>query len=153
MNLQASIEQVAGILHRAGFDFDTHRDGWSYRIRFDRDAVFVHVDDFNGSPRVFVSSPALSNLDPEDPGYALLLNQLNELNAQHRFAKWFITDGTLLCAHDLLGSTLQADQLLNAVMSVAGAVHNACEDRELEDVTGGDRYDVDELAMSEVEDD
>jgi hypothetical protein len=119
----------------------------------DRDAVFVHFDLWHDEPRVYLTSPALQQLDPEDAGYAVALNRLNELNLRHRFVKWTVTDGVLFAVHDLLGTTLQAGELINAVMSIAGAVHNACE--ELEDVTGGLRYDeiIADVELSDVEDD
>jgi hypothetical protein len=152
MDLQASIEQVAGILVRGGLHFDTHDDGDSYRLLFGQDAVFVHFDCVGDHVRVLLTSPALQELDPEDAGYAVLLNELNDLNASHRFVKWLIDDGTtLLGVHDLLGDTLQAPELLNAVYAMAGAANGAAE--RFADATGGRRYaDAVELAF-EVEED
>jgi hypothetical protein len=153
MKLQTSIEQVAGILHRADLHFDTHSDGDSYRLRFGRDAVFIHFDEWQKYVRVALTSPVLQQLDREDAGYVVAMNRVNELNRRHRFVKWTLDGEVLLVAHDLLGDTLDADELVNAVYSVAGAAANAAD--ELEDATGGWRYDemVDELELSEVEED
>jgi hypothetical protein len=153
MDIQASIEQVAGILVRANLRFDIHDDGDAYRLLFGEDAVFIRFEAVGERVRIVLTSPALQDLDPEDAGYAVLLNGLNDLNASHRFVKWLVDDETtLLGVHDLLGDTLRADELLNAVYALAGATANAAE--RFEDVTGGTRYaEAVELVLEEIEDD
>jgi hypothetical protein len=138
MDLQASIEQVAGILVREGLRFQVHDDGDHYRLLFEPDAVFIHFEQRGDAVRIFLTSPALQRLDPEDPGYALVLNRLNELNRRHGFVKWIVDDGTLMAVHDLLGDHLQAGELLNALGAMTTAVQEAV--KELADEVGGERY-------------
>jgi hypothetical protein len=152
MDIQASIEQVAGILSRAELHFQTHQDGDSYRLLFGEEAVFIHFDQFGEHVRIYLTSPALQQLDPEDAGYAVLLNAVNDLNLSHRFAKWVINDETtLLGVHDLLGDSLQAGELLNAVYALASAADDTAT--RYADATGGIRYAAATGVFDEVEDD
>ncbi len=139
MDVQTSIEQVAGIFAREHLHFDTHQDGESYRLWFGRDAVFVHFRGRGGRVHIAITSPALQDLDREDAGYAVLLNRLNELNCNQAFVRWMVIDDTLVAAHDLLGEGLRAEPLVNAIHAVASAARDAAD--ELEPVTGGLRYD------------
>ncbi len=151
MDIQASLEQVAGILLRADLHFQMHEDGKSYRLLFGADAVFIHFARWGDGVRVRVGSPALQSLDEEDAGYAVLLNRVGELNREHVFVKWTVEDQTLLASHDLLGDELRACELVNAVEVMARAVGDTAG--ELADLTGGARYQ-DMLAddLEEVED-
>jgi hypothetical protein len=138
MDIQASIEQVAGILVREKLAFQTHDDGCSYRLLFGEDAVFIHFSAWHDRIRVYLTAPALQDIDPAEAGGAVVVAKLNELNRSHRFAKWLFDDGTLLAVHDLLGDDLQKSELLNAVYALASAATAVAE--ELADETGGIRY-------------
>jgi len=139
MDIQASLEQVAGILMRANLHFQTHRDGRSYRLLFGHDAVFIHFGRWGDGVRVHLSSPALDELDREDPGYAVLLNRLNEFNKEYPFVKWMVEDEMLIASHDLLGDELRACEVVGAVHTMTRAVRMVAD--EFADVTGGRRYD------------
>ena len=152
MDIDASIEQVAGILHRAELKFETRPDGKAYRLLFvGGDAVFI---DFNrraeDSVMITVSSPALQEIEADGIGAAIVLNRLNELNNSHRFLKYVYADETLVVAHDLLGDSLQAGELLHAVFGVAGAARELVE--ELQPEVGGLRHcEAHECEMDEDE--
>jgi hypothetical protein len=114
--------------------------------------VFIHFDRWGDGVRVFVTAPALQQVDPDGAGAAVVTARLNELNRRHRFAKWLFDDGTLLAVHDLLGDHLHRDELLNAVYSLAGAAQDAAD--ELAEDSGGLRYgDLVEVEDFEVDDD
>jgi hypothetical protein len=154
MDIQTSIEQVAGILVREGLSFQTHEDGDGYRLWFGDDAVFIHFDRYGDGTRVYLTSPVLQDLDPEDAGYAVLLNALNELNATHRFTKFFVHERTsLLAVQDLFGDDLRAPVLINAIYTLVAAVAEVAA--EYGDATGGLRYAefVGEPELEEVDED
>lgn len=138
MDLQTSIEQVAGILVREGLSFETHEDGLSYRLWFGRDAVFLHFHPWGDGVRIGVTSPVLHGLDLQDAGFAVVLNRLNDLNREFRFIKWTVEEDRLIAAHDLLGSELRAGELCNVIFAMAGAVNTTAD--ELEPLTGALRY-------------
>jgi hypothetical protein len=140
MDIDASIEQVAGILHRADLQFETRPDGKAYRLLFvDGDAVFVDFKRWgDDSVAITVSSPALQELEEESIGAAIVLNRLNGLNDARRFIKYVYVDESLVVASDLLGDTLQAGELLNAIYGVANAAREVAE--ELQPEVGGKRH-------------
>lgn len=146
MDVNQSIEQVAGILHRADLNFETRADGRAYRLPFHGgNAVFVEFEPYGGDGvRVSLTSPVLDDIEPGSPGEAIALNAVNRLNRRHRFVKFLYTDGTLLAAHDLLGEDLRGPGLVNAVHAMAAAADDVAG--ELEDETGGLRWaDMEEI--------
>lgn len=141
MDINASIEQVAGILLREDFKFDTAADGRSYRLLFGTAGVFIHFSVWNETGvAIKVHSPVVQDIDPESPGGAEALNLLNELNQNHLFVKFRMVGGTLIAEYDLLGDHLQASELRNALMTVASAADNL--DDDLADRLGGKRFDM-----------
>ncbi len=150
MDIQASIEQVAGILLREELRFQTHEDGDSYRLLFGQEAVFIHFDRWGDRVRIYLTAPALQDIDPESAGGAAASAALGGLHRSHRFVKWLFEDGTLLAVHDLLGDDLQRSELLNAVYALASAAHNAAD--RFGEETGGLRYsEYYELEQDEIE--
>jgi hypothetical protein len=125
VDLQASIEQVAGILVREGLCFQMHEDGGSYRLLFAPDAVFIHFDHWDERVRIRLTSPVLQGIGAGGAGHAVVLNRLNDLNRDHAFVKWMLVDGMLMAAHDLLGESLHGRALLNAVFALARAAADA----------------------------
>jgi hypothetical protein len=141
VDLNASIEQVAGILLREDFKFDTAADGRSYRLLFGTAGVFIHFSVWNEEGvAIKVHSPVVQDIDPESPGGAEALNLLNELNQGHLFVKFRMVGGTLIAEYDLLGDNLQASELRNALLTVAGAADSL--DDGLADRLGGKRFDM-----------
>lgn len=141
MDVNASIEQVAGILLRQEFNFDAAADGRSYRLLFGTAGVFVHVYTWQEtSVLIKVHSPVVQDIDPESPGGAEALNLLNVLNQAHVFVKFRLYNGTLIAEYDLLGDTLQAGELRNALLTVAAAADGL--DDDLADRLGGKRFDT-----------
>lgn len=141
MDLDASIEQVAGILVREGFKFDTAEDKRSYRLLFGSAAVFIHFRQWQeASVVITVSSPILLDIDAESPGAAAALNTLNDLNREHFFARFTFTGDILQADYDLLGDHLQARELSNAIYVIAAAADHL--DDELLDSLGGKQYET-----------
>ena len=141
MDIDTSIEQVAGILLRADLSFDTSADGDSYRLLFEGgEAVFVNFGDWiDDAVLITVSSPALQEIEPDGIGAAIALNRVNELNKTTRLVKFMFVDDTLVVVYDLLGDTLKAAELVNAIKAVAHAARQVAED--LQDEVGGQRYE------------
>ncbi|MEA2124057.1 MAG: hypothetical protein QOI80_839 [Solirubrobacteraceae bacterium] len=141
MDVNASIEQVAGILVREDFKFSTSDDGRSYRLLFGTAGVFIHFTPWGeSSVTIKVHSPVVQDIDPESPGGAEALNLLNDLNQGHLYVKFRMVGGTLIAEYDLLGDHLQAAELRNALITVAAAADNL--DDDLADRLGGKRFDT-----------
>lgn len=150
MDIDASIEQVAGILVREDLKFQMSADGGGYRLLFGSTAVFVSFMPWREGVSITVSAPVLQDIDPAAPGAAVALNRLNELNMNHRFIKFVFDDGALMAIYDLLGDRLQATELLNAVYVVAAAADHL--DDELIDEIGGKRFEDVLEEIEELED-
>jgi hypothetical protein len=141
VDVAASIEQVTGILVREGLRYSMSEDGCTHRLLFGSAAVFVDFNDWqDDSVVITVHSPVLQDIDPESAGAAAALNLLNDLNRAHFFAKFTFRDGILIARYDLLGETLQAGELINAVYEIAGAADRL--DDELSTTLGGKPYDA-----------
>jgi hypothetical protein len=141
MDVDASIEQVTGILVREGLRYQMSEDGRTYRLLFGSAAVFIDWDDWQDDGVVItVHSPVLQDIDPESAGAAQALNLLNDLNRSFFFVKFTFRDGILIARYDLLGNTLQAGELLNALYEIAGAADRL--DDELASSIGGKPYEV-----------
>ena len=147
MDIEASIEQVAGILIREDLKFQSAPEGDGYRLLFGSTAVFIAFTPWRDGVAITVSAPILQEIDQASPGAALLLNRLNELNMDHRFLKFVYDDGALVAVYDLLGDRLQAAELLNAVYLVAAAADHL--DDQLVEEIGGMRF---EDVLEEIED-
>jgi hypothetical protein len=140
VEVQASIEQVAGILVREGLLFQLAREERRhYRLRYGSAAVFIQFHRWGRrSVVITVSSPVLQDVDEESAGAARALNLINSLNSTHYYLRFTFDEGMLLAEYDLLGDELQADELLNAVHTV-GSVADHLDD-ELHDLVGGKRF-------------
>jgi hypothetical protein len=133
--MQRLIEQVAGILHRNGVEFDTRADGTQYRILLDSSATFVSFSDFGGHRVVSLYSPILQEVD-EAGGVGPILEALNDLNAASRFGRFVYYPELRVIAleYDLLGDDLQEGELMNAVGLVSETANT--QDEELKLVLG-----------------
>jgi hypothetical protein len=140
MDVPASIEQVTGILVREGLRYQVSADGATYRLLFGSAAVFIDFDTWqDDSVVITVHSPVLQEIHPESAGAAQALNLLNELNRSFFFVKFTFRDGILIARYDLLGETLQAGELVNALYEIAGAADRL--DDELAGLLGGIPYE------------
>src|SRR3954451_3171239 len=141
MDVDASIEQVTGILVREGLRYQMSADGRTYRLLFGSAAVFIDFDAWQDDGVVItVHSPVLQDIDPDSPGAARALNLLNELNRSFFFVKFTFRDGILIARYDLLGDTLQAVELVHALYEIAGAADTL--DDELPNALGGKPYEA-----------
>jgi hypothetical protein len=133
--MQRLIEQVAGILHRNGVEFDTRADGTQYRILLDSSATFVSFSDYGGRSVVSLYSPILQEVD-EAGGVGPILEALNDLNAASRFGRFVYYPELRVIAleYDLLGDDLQEGELMNAVGLVSETAN--AQDEELKLVLG-----------------
>lgn len=153
MDIDASIEQVAGILVREDLNFETREDGRAYRLLFGSAAVFIEFDPWqDGGVVISVSAPILQDIDVAGPGAAAAMNRLNSLNREHRFLKFTYDDGVLAAGCELLGDTLQAPELLNAIFVTAAAADQL--DDALREEVGGKTYEaaLDDWAFDADED-
>ena len=141
MDVDGSIEQVTGILVREGLRYQMSEDGRTYRLLFGSAAVFIDFEAWqDDSVVISVHSPVLQDIDPESAGAAQALNLLNDLNRSFFFVKFTFRDGILVARYDLLGDTLQAGELVNALYEIAGAADRL--DDELADALGGKPYET-----------
>lgn len=138
MTKQQSLDQVAGILHRAELKFEESADRAGFRLLFEDAAIFVVADHFGDDVMLTVTSPILSGIERDTPGYALVLNRLNDLNRRHRFLKFMVIRDSLVAAADLRADDLAAGELLNVVRLMATAANRTA--RKLAKRTGGRTY-------------
>ena len=133
--MQRLIEQVAGILHRNGVEFDTRADGTQYRILLDSSATFVSFSDYGGRTVVSLYSPILQEVD-DAGGRESILEALNDLNAASRFGRFVYYPELRVIAleYDLLGDELQEAELMNAIGLVSETAN--AQDEELKLVLG-----------------
>lgn len=141
MDVEASIEQVTGIIVREGLRYHMSADGRTFRLLFGSAAVFIDFAPWqDDGVLITVHSPVLQDIDPESAGEAQALNLLNDLNRSFFFVKFTYRDGALIARYDLLGDTLQAGELVNALYEIAGAADRL--DDELGDMLGGKPYEA-----------
>jgi hypothetical protein len=141
MDVDASIEQVTGILVREGLRYQVSDDRRTCRLLFGSAAVFIDFERWQGDSVVItVHSPVLQDINPESAGAAQALNLLNDLNRGFFFVKFTFRDGILIARYDLLGDALQAVELVNALFEIAGAADRL--DDELAAMLGGKPYEA-----------
>ena len=141
MDVDASIEQVTGILVREGLRYQMSADGRTHRLLFGSAAVFIDFNEWqDDSVVITVHSPVLQDIDPASAGAAQALNMLNDLNRSFFFVKFTYREGILIARYDLLGDTLQAVELVNALYEIAGAADRL--DDELAGMLGGKPYEA-----------
>lgn len=133
--MQQVIEQVAGILHRNGIEFDTRADGNEYRILLDSSATFVSFSRFGERTMISFYSPVLQEID-EDGRIAEICELMNELNAASRFGRfvYYPELRAIALEYDLLGDDMQEVELMNAVGLVSETAN--AQDEELKLVLG-----------------
>jgi hypothetical protein len=128
--VQPVIEQVAGILHRNGVEFDTRADGNEYRIVRDTSATFISFSRLGSGTMISFYSPVLQEIE-EDDRLAELYELMNELNAASRFGRFVYYPELRVIAleYDLLADDLQEAELMHALTLISD-VANA-QDEEL----------------------
>jgi hypothetical protein len=141
MDVDASIEQVTGILVREGLRYQMSEDGRTYRLLFGSAAVFIDFDKWqDDSVVITVHSPVVQDIHPESAGAAQALHLLNDLNRSFFFEKFTYREGIRVARYDLSGETLQAGELVNALFEVAGAADQL--DDKLAAALGGKPYEA-----------
>ena len=133
--MQQVIEQVAGILHRNGIEFDTRADGNEYRILLDSSATFVSFSRFGERTMISFYSPVLQEIE-EDGRIAEICELMNDLNAASRFGRfvYYPELRAIALEYDLLGDDMQEVELMNAVGLVSETAN--AQDEELKLVLG-----------------
>lgn len=83
--------------------------------------VVLEFDDLGGGLVIRVSAVVLDELDLEDDREVAALRAVNDRNRTLRFGKFTCEreGGRIRLEYDLLGNWLQAEELMNAVASVA----------------------------------
>jgi len=109
-------------------ELDVDSDG-DIPLRYGSAMVFVRV--FGDPPIIRVFSPVLA----EARMGVDLAQVVNELNGQHLFVKWLISDGSVVASVDLFGDPLAAQHVLHAC-GVLGETVNEL-DEQLQEQFGG----------------
>jgi hypothetical protein len=92
-------------------DHDFSED-WDLPLRFGSAAVFVRVLDAPMCVRMF--SPVLEDVEENDR----LLDRLNELNSEIRFARFFAVEGKVIVAAEMFVAPVVADHVTRACLRV-----------------------------------
>lgn len=115
---------VRGVLAGHGIHFES-QPGPRLRVPYGSAEVIIEFDDLgHGVPLVQVSAVVLSEVGEEgEAGELSVLRALNDRNRALRFgALRFAPDSAeVILSYTILGSHMQPQELLNAVMSVARA--------------------------------
>lgn len=86
--------------------------GGDLSLRFGSAAVFVRVT--HGPLYVRMFSPVLEDVDADDR----LLDRLNELNAEIRFARFFVVEGRIIVAAEVFVAPFVAEHVMRACLQV-----------------------------------
>jgi hypothetical protein len=92
-------------------DLGFTRDG-DVALRFGSAAVFVRVLDAPPCVRMF--SPVLEDVEADDR----LLDRLNELNAEIRFARFFVVEGRIIVGAEMFVAPFVAEHVSRACLQV-----------------------------------
>ena len=140
MDVASSVLKVTAILVGEQLRHEISADGETCRLRFDSVEVFIDFSVWQDDGVVITVHSVVQDIDPESPGAAQALNLLNDLNRSYFFVKFVFRDGLLIARRDLLGDTLSAAELVNALYEIAGAADQL--DDKLADLLGGKPYEV-----------
>ena len=141
MDVDASIEQVTGILVREGLRYHMSVDGRTHRLLFGSAAVFIDFNEWqDDSVVITVHSPMLQDIDPGQRGRGAGAEHAQRPQPVVLLRQVHLPRGILIARYDLLGETLQAGELVNALYEIAGAADRL--DDELAEVLGGKPYEV-----------
>jgi hypothetical protein len=140
--MERIIDQVYGILSKAGIAFETRPDGKQYRVRNGSAYVFVGFLDRGEDALVALTCPILQEIDESVPGTLKLFEAVNHFNCQTLFGKacWYPESRTITVEHYLRGNDLQAAELLHALELMAETVE-AEDDVLLETLRTGHKGD------------
>jgi hypothetical protein len=150
------IHEVRGILAEADIDVEATQQGHGYRVPIGSAVVEIDFYDWvDGQTVVSLHADVLVNVDLRDNVRLLALERVNALNHISKFGKFYVDEarGAVVLEHDLLGSELDASELLNALRTVGD--HADRSDDELRELLrSGDRAaDVPLSARAAVGDD
>jgi hypothetical protein len=135
------MDQIAGILTRQKIPFEETEDGSKYRVLAGSTAVFISAISYRDGTAVHLDAPVVVDFDMKEQ-IARAILAANELNIKSYFGKFTVygedARGTISVEMDVLGDDLQASELTNALMIVAGLADET--DDRLEAEIGGKTY-------------
>ena len=114
-------------------------DRRTYRLLFGSAAVFIDFDTWQDNGVVItVHSPVLQDIHPESAGAAQ--NDCSTSSTKAASSSNSRSATGSIARYDLLGDTLQAVELVNALYEIAGAANHL--DDELAEMLGGKPYEA-----------
>jgi hypothetical protein len=123
MGAQEKFDQVAGIFTRHEVPFGVSNDGTSLRVLSGSAAVLVSVVEFGSRSVIHLHSPVVVGLDMSDHDVVgKAFAAANALNRDKYLAKFSVYEGALVAELDLLGEDLQAQELMDGLVILAGIV-------------------------------
>ena len=151
MSTERYVDQVYGILSKAGIAFDTREDGRQYRIRYDSAYVFVGFREVGDDALVTLTCPLLQEVDVAVPGRERLLEAVNRFNCATLLGKacWYEERRQVDVEHYLRADDLQAAELVHALAMIAASVER--HDDELQHELGTGRRGADVWAADDDE--
>lgn len=111
------VSHVENLLKHITGDPEPNRDSdgdWPFNT--DRAVMWVRVAG-ETEPNIGVWAEAVRNIPESEKAYL----QVNELNKSIRFARAYLNSGTLVFASELVGETLDMEELKNALDNLASA--------------------------------
>jgi len=136
------VQQVHGILSMHGIHPhpSSKPDQLLIPVPDGSSAVFVRFHEWGNDTIISLTAPVLTDLDLDGARRPAVLEQLNTLNARSHFGKFFLDAkaSQIVLAYDILGDHLEAEELLNALLSV-GRLADDVDDQLQADLGGGKR--------------
>src|SRR4051812_28135466 len=116
MNREQCIAMVRGYLDQGSFPYEVAPEGDRFRIAAGSSVVLVDFFNVGSSVGVWVHAPVIVDVKDGAP-----LERLAAMNTQVTFAKFSYHEDrrTIELENDLLGWTLDADELMHAVRAIA----------------------------------
>jgi hypothetical protein len=150
MGLKQVAQQIAGILGMEDIYFLSNDAGDSFLVPTPGEeddtsegSAFVYIDPAEwGESQTVVSlrSYVLEEVDIDKPGREPLLVELNRLNAEHGFGKFYLDEESrmIVLEHHLLGDDLDREELLTALYAI-GSMADRLDDEVREKLGTGQR--------------
>lgn len=149
MKPEQAFDLVAGMLVRLKVPFQTREDGMGHRVLAGSTAVYINFGEWEDDAVVSLGAPVLEELPTGGDDYVKSVAYVNDLNCRVVFGKFCRYRDHIRLEYELLAGNLQAEELMNALNSVAALADHW--DDKLQAELGGSTWEAkeDQLRVSE----
>jgi hypothetical protein len=119
MKPEQALDLVAGMLMRLKVPFQARDDGVGHRVLAGSTAVYINFAEWDTDAVISLSAPVLEDLPTGGDEYVKSVAYVNDLNCRVVFGKFCRYRDHIRLEYELLAGNLQAEELMNALNSVA----------------------------------